>query len=711
SSFSPGDLIKLDYKINDTWIADKGVIYWGADAFQLGFIRTIEAVSGNQITLVEPLVEAIQMKYGGAVIQKRNDDNVFKNVGFEALRLVSTYAADDDDNHGWTAIRMQKLHNGWVRQVTSQYFAYSLVTFDDSRQATVEDCAFIEPKSLIAGGHRYSFGLDDTQQILFQRCLANEGRHDFVSGSKSPGPNAWVDCSTVDSIADSGPHLKYATGQIYDNVKAKQFTVHQTGGTHGWTGAQILFWNSQAADTVPGDIESGGFITCDAAVGAMNWVIGSVGVEYHRKTVQDRGIWDSHNTPVRLRSLYYAQLEERLGMSAVNNIILPQQKVGRIWDDLESWFGDGLFGDDLLVWADGGTVVSTNQPLAVRGIVRNLQMLDRGVTAAWSKVSGPGSVNFADATALETTATFSQPGEYVLQLVVDDGVSAASNAVEVAVDDGGPDTTPPAQLIELSAVADQSLVDLDWYNSWETDVTGYNVYRRTESGSYGGPLVTNLTSSDYTDTQVTNGITYTYVVTAIDSSGNESDPSAEVSALPELDLTPPAVPGDLYVASGNAYVLLNWADNTEEDLAGYSIYRRTASGSFGSALVSGLDVSEYIDTTVENGTAYYYAVTAVDVHDNESVKSAEGFAAPEEFGGTTRIDFGTDPGRQTYSEAGFSFNTESVNSTVANLATAVQINSPDRNWTTLSRTFAGLGAGRIDDFTISMVLTVDAWNT
>ena len=34
----------------------------------------------------------------------------------------------------------------------------------------------------------------------------------------------------------------------------------------------------------------------------------------------------------------------------------------------------------------------------------------------WGKESGPGTVSFADATAAVTTATFSAPGDYVLQL-------------------------------------------------------------------------------------------------------------------------------------------------------------------------------------------------------------------------------------------------------------------------------------------------------
>ena len=36
--------------------------------------------------------------------------------------------------------------------------------------------------------------------------------------------------------------------------------------------------------------------------------------------------------------------------------------------------------------------------------------------STWSKESGPGEVTFADAIAAETTATFSELGDYVLKL-------------------------------------------------------------------------------------------------------------------------------------------------------------------------------------------------------------------------------------------------------------------------------------------------------
>lgn len=58
---------------------------------------------------------------------------------------------------------------------------------------------------------------------------------------------------------------------------------------------------------------------------------------------------------------------------------------------------------------------------------------------------------------------------------------------------------------------------------------GYNVYRSTNSGSYGSALATNVALSEYTDETVQDNTTYYYVVTAVDTSGNESGFSNEAS--------------------------------------------------------------------------------------------------------------------------------------------------------------------------------------
>jgi DUF1680 family protein len=63
----------------------------------------------------------------------------------------------------------------------------------------------------------------------------------------------------------------------------------------------------------------------------------------------------------------------------------------------------------------------------------------------WSKVSGPGTVAFADANAASTTATFSAAGEYVLRVSADNGETTATSTLRVKVE-----LPPPAR--QLSPV-------------------------------------------------------------------------------------------------------------------------------------------------------------------------------------------------------------------------------------------------------------------
>jgi hypothetical protein len=84
--------------------------------------------------------------------------------------------------------------------------------------------------------------------------------------------------------------------------------------------------------------------------------------------------------------------------------------------------------------------------------------------------------------------------------------------------------------VSLSGTGVAHSVTLTWNASTST-VSGYNVYRGTVSGSgyvkLNSSLVAVLT---YTDSTVQSGTTYFYVTTAVDSSGNESVHSNEVSA-------------------------------------------------------------------------------------------------------------------------------------------------------------------------------------
>ena len=247
------------------------------------------------------------------------------------------------------------------------------------------------------------------------------------------------------------------------------------------------------------------------------------------------------------------------------------------------------------------------------------------------KVSGPDWLNVALDGTLSGTP---EPGDavtnaFIFQVTAIGG--STQKTVNIVVDLPA-DIPPgaPAAPTGLAATADYGSVSLDWDDNPEADLYSYNVYRSTTQGSGYSLMISNLTTSAAVDSNVVNATTYYYVVTAVDWSDNESAASSEVPALPGVDLTPPAAPTALAATPGDSSVMLDWADNSENDLASYSIFRSTNSGSYGVAQVTNLGSSTYSDTNVLNGTTYYYVVTATDTNGNESAQSTEVSATPDE---------------------------------------------------------------------------------
>ena len=81
-------------------------------------------------------------------------------------------------------------------------------------------------------------------------------------------------------------------------------------------------------------------------------------------------------------------------------------------------------------------------------------------------------------------------------------------------------------LIPIQALAGSA--SLSWQPNSESDLTGYRVYYGAASRTYGPPISVNQGSS-YTVNDLQEGDTFFFAVTAVDSSGNESGYSNEVS--------------------------------------------------------------------------------------------------------------------------------------------------------------------------------------
>jgi hypothetical protein len=294
-----------------SWIKQLNTEHFGGGITALGwkpgdrdlyFDRTITKIEGNTITIDAPLTTALDSVYGISSIYFYYWNGRVSNCGVENLRCVSAYnkANPKDEDHRWNAIDIENAEDCWIRQINFLHFAGTAVNIlETSKRVTVEDCKSLSPISEIGGQRRYTF-LTSGQQTLFQRCYAENGYHDFATGYCAPGPNAFVQCESILPYSFSGAIDSWASGILFDVVNVDGNALRfgnrgQDANGAGWAAANSVFWNCSAAR-----------IDCYKPPTAQNWAFGSW------SQFAGDGYWGESNNTISPRSLYYAQLSERL---------------------------------------------------------------------------------------------------------------------------------------------------------------------------------------------------------------------------------------------------------------------------------------------------------------------------------------------------------------------------------------------------------------
>jgi fibronectin type 3 domain-containing protein len=140
----------------------------------------------------------------------------------------------------------------------------------------------------------------------------------------------------------------------------------------------------------------------------------------------------------------------------------------------------------------------------------------------YTQVSAPTAANFTDTGLTNSTIYY-----YVVSALNSAGESA--NSSQASATPAAPSTPPPAPT-GLGATAGNAQVSLTWTDS--AGATSYHVKRSTTSGGPYTQVAASTTTSD-SDTGLSNGTTYYYVVSALNAVG-ESANSAEVSATPAI---------------------------------------------------------------------------------------------------------------------------------------------------------------------------------
>ncbi len=346
--FEPGDTVVVHRPGTEAWISAIGmdqipprddgrpVHQWQADRYGISYDRVVDSVDGNRITLDAPLFNAIDERFGGGYVYEYAFPGRIENVGIENLKGISEFSGepeDEDEDHAWVFIDFDKVENAWARDITSRHFGFGLArALRHSKWVTIQDGICLDPVSQVRGGRRYPVYLYG-QFALVQRCYANYSRHDFGLSSQTHGPNVFLDCLGEESFADTGPHHRWATGALFDNVRVPNHGIRiqnrlNLGSGHGWAGANMVVWNSEAGD-----------ITIQNPPTAQNWGIGNIGPKRDGYGPGEDPYWQSHGERVQPDSLYLQQLSERLGEDAVANIapeeelpIAQRLDLSRLWE-------------------------------------------------------------------------------------------------------------------------------------------------------------------------------------------------------------------------------------------------------------------------------------------------------------------------------------------------------------------------------------------
>ncbi len=236
------------------------------------------------------------------------------------------------------------------------------------------------------------------------------------------------------------------------------------------------------------------------------------------------------------------------------------------------------------------------------------------VTTTWSELSGPGTVTFGNINAVDTTASFSLAGTYVLQLHATDSLLSGTDTVTVTVNPPGTNTAPsvnagPDQTLTLlaSAVLDGTVSD-----------DGLPGPLTTTWSETSGPGSVTFGAPSSVDTTATFSATGTYVLRLTANDG-------ALSSFDEVTVTVNAA--TLYFSVGTAQTL-DGIPVTPQDIVAFD-------GSSFSLLLDGSDVGlessgENIDAFAITGgsllvsTTGSYAVPGLSGQDEDVIALAPG---------------------------------------------------------------------------------------
>ncbi len=263
----------------------------------------------------------------------------------------------------------------------------------------------------------------------------------------------------------------------------------------------------------------------------------------------------------------------------------------------------------------------------------------------YSLVGSPTTNSYTDSGLSESTTYF-----YYISAVNSYGESAQTFGYGTT-SSGGSAPSTPSDLSVGSATTSSLTI------SWNT-VTGAESYRVYRSSTSGGTytLIGSPTTNSYTDSGLSESMTYYYRISAVNSYGESSLSSYQSGTTTSSGGSAPSVPANLSVGSATTSSLtITW--NTVTGAESYKVYRSSTSGGT-YTLIGSPTTNSYTNTGLSESSTYFYKVSAVNSYGESSQSSYQS--------GTTTSSGGTfTPGTGAFSIATGTYTLTSGGNTVS----------------------------------------------
>ena len=338
AGFNIGDTVNIHRIVTSNWVHYLGMdtlVRNGATQtwLSVGTVittdRTIKQISGNQITLDVPVADDFDSSLLQGSITQYTFPTRVSQIGIEHLQVVAPALNVDISMPQFTGIAMNAVIDSWMRDVAFQD-TENTVTINNTAKRITLDNVHVSHTVVHTGDRMADFGISGTQILVNQSSSDGSGEWPLLTQAEVTGPIAVLNFNSSQQ-AGIGGHQRWAVGLLCDGCSLPNAPDNPDGGAtgisysdrgnhgsgQGWAVGWGVAWNV----TTP-------YLVVQQPPGAQNWCIGCIGTEVTATepgsgNAVPNGVYESLGANVTPRSLYLAQLCDRLGPAAVLNIGYP----------------------------------------------------------------------------------------------------------------------------------------------------------------------------------------------------------------------------------------------------------------------------------------------------------------------------------------------------------------------------------------------------